>query len=149
MRTYVPTAEWIMLDWHHACVVAEVLCVQRCTSCGRWRHPPRRFCPSCLSDRATFEPVVGDGSVSSFVVSHRSLDPGWHAQAPYATLVVELDEGPRVLAATTIPPADIRIGQRVAVRIDATSDSFVLVWAEPRPASDDIINAINERRPHE
>ena len=102
MRTYVPTPEWIVLDWHHACVAAGLLCIQRCSGCGRWRHPPRRFCPTSQSDGASFEPVTGSGSVLSFAVSHRSLDPGWQALAPYATLLIEQtqswsEQGLRVL----------------------------------------------------
>lgn len=131
MSTYVPTPEWIVLDWHHACIAAELLCIQRCVGCGRWRHPPRRFCPACQSDQTTFEPVTGSGSVLSFAVSHRSLDPGWQTHAPYATLLVELNEGPRLLAATTTPPGEIRIGQRLAMRTEALSEHFVLVWADP------------------
>lgn len=131
MRTYVPRPEWIVLDWHRACIAAGVLCVQRCGSCGVWRHPPRRFCATCFSDNVIFQPVTGDGTVLSTAVSHRSLDPGWQEQAPYATLLVELDEGPRVLAATATPPDDIRIGDHVAVRIDPRSEDFVLVWADP------------------
>ena len=81
--------------------------------------------------RQPSEPVTGSGSVLSFAVSHRSLDPGWQAHAPYATLLVELDKGPRLLAATTTPPGEIRIGQRHAVRTEALSENFVLVWADP------------------
>lgn len=131
MRTYVPKPEWIILDWHHACIDAEVLCVQQCAACGVWRHPPRRFCASCFSDDVAFQPVSGNGTVLSKAVSHRSLDPGWNDQAPYATLLVELEEGPRVLAATTLEPDDLEIGQQVTVRIDPRGSDFVLVWADP------------------
>ena len=107
------------------------VCVQRCGECGRWRHPPRRFCPACHSRSASFEPVAGQGSVVSFVVSHRSMDPGWQARAPYATLVVELPEGPRLLAATTQPPGDVEVGMQVQLRAERRSEDFSLVWAEP------------------
>jgi uncharacterized OB-fold protein len=131
MRTYIPKPEWIILDWHHACIAAEVLCVQKCSACGVWRHPPRRFCASCFSDDVSFQPVTGNGTVLSKAVSHRSLDPGWQEQAPYATLLVELAEGPRVLAATSVAPDEIEIGHHVAVRIDPHGHDFVLVWADP------------------
>ncbi|MCU4187388.1 OB-fold domain-containing protein [Acidiferrimicrobium sp. IK] len=54
----------------------------------------------------------------SFVVSHRSMDPGWQARAPYATLVVELPEGTRLLAATTLPPGDVGVGLQVQLRAE-------------------------------
>lgn len=130
MRTYLPKPEWIILDWHHACIAAEVLCVQQCATCSVWRHPPRKFCASCFSDDVTFQPVSGNGTVLSKAVSHRSLDPGWQEQTPYATLLIELAEGPRVLAATSTAPDEINTGQHVTVRIDPHGHDFVLVWAD-------------------
>lgn len=130
--SYTPVPEWIILDWHHACIEAGTLCIQQCDDCGRWRHPPRRCCPGCFSDAFAFRPIAGSGSVRSLAVSHRSLDPGWNERAPYAVLLVELDEGPSVLAATDLDPAEIEIGQAVDLSIDRRSDDFVLVWANPR-----------------
>ena len=129
--TYVPKPEWLVLDWHHACVEADVLTVQRCDACGLWRHPPRRFCAGCASPESSFGPVAGTGTVRSLAVSHRSLDPGWQAEVPFATLVVELDEGPRVLAATHATPAEVGIGTQVRCSVERRSEDFVLVWAQP------------------
>ncbi len=130
MKTFVPQPEWIILDWHRACIAAGTLCIQRCASCGRWRNPPRRFCAACFSDDAAFEPVSSAGSVLSKVVSHRTRDPGWQRQLPFATILVELDEGPRVLAATAMAPDEIRMSQRLGLRIEPKSADFVLVWAD-------------------
>ncbi len=144
MRTYVPRPEWIVLDWHRACIAAEVLCVQRCVSCGVWRHPPRRFCGACFSDHATFQAISGMGTVLSKAVSHRSLDQGWQDQTPYATLLVELDEGPRILAATATQTDHIGTGDQVTIRIDPRGDDFVLVWADPVTTT-----ATSGKRPNE
>ena len=133
--TYVPKPEWLVLEWHHACLAAEALTVQRCDACGRWRHPPRRFCATCYSPASTFELVAGTGIVRSLAVSHRSMDPGWQAEAPYATLVIELDEGPRLLAATPSAPDSVGVGTRVQCSIGRRSDDFALVWAEPDPTT--------------
>ena len=129
--TYVPNPEWLALEWHHACLSAGALAIQRCSACGRWRHQPRRFCPACASREASFEPVAGTGVVCSLAVSHRSMDPGWQAKAPYATLVVELTEGPRVLAATHAAPAEVGIGTAVRCALERRTDDFAMLWAEP------------------
>lgn len=129
--TYTPRPEWLNLDWHHATNLAGQVCVQRCDDCGRWRHPPRRFCPQCFSRAASFQPVSGAGIVVSFAVSHRSLDPGWAARAPFPTLVVGLDEGPRLVAATSLAPEDVRIGLRVRLVAETVTEDFALVWVEP------------------
>ena len=133
--TYIPKPEWLVLDWHHACVAAGALTIQRCRNCGTWRHPPRRYCAACHSAEASFEPVAGVGVVRSLAVSHRSLDPGWHAAVPFATLVVELEEGPRVLAATRAAPTDVPIGTRVRCTVAPRSEDFVLCWADPMPTT--------------
>lgn len=129
--TYVPQTEWLVHDWLRACVSAGGLCVQRCASRGAWRHPPRRFCAECHSDDASFEPVCGHDVVASLAVSHRSLDPGWQERAPYASLVVELDDGPRVLTGTHASPTEVAIGDAVVVTVEPRGEEFVLLWADP------------------
>jgi uncharacterized OB-fold protein len=131
--TYTPRSEWLILQWHRATVAAGVLCIQRCDNCQLWRHPPRRYCPACQAAASSFEPVAGNGTIISFAVSHRSLDPGWQERVPFVTLVVELDEGPRVLAATDLDPAHASIGTRVALRSEARGEDFALLWADPTP----------------
>jgi hypothetical protein len=132
--TFTPRPEWLALDWHHACLEAGMLTIQRCGGCGEWRHPPRRFCARCASPEASFEPVRGTGVVRSLAVSHRSMDPGWQAEVTFATLVVELEEGPRVLAATHARPDEVPIGTEVTCTIEARSEDFALLWAEPTTA---------------
>lgn len=128
---YLPEPEWLVRDWYRACVETGSLCIQRCDACETWRHHPRRFCAACGSDRSRFEPVRGTGTVVSWCVSHRSLDPGWQAEVPYATLVVELDEGPRVLAATRTASETLGLGLAVHIAIEARSESFAQLWGEP------------------
>ena len=129
--SFLTPPEWLMGDWVRACADPGTLHAQRCTSCGFWRHPPRRFCAACSSPSWTFEAVAGTGTVRSFAVSHRSLDPAWHAHAPFVTLVVELDEGPRMLAATRHRAGDTAIGDRVQLSLERRSDVDIpLVWAE-------------------
>ena len=143
--SYVPRPEWLMLDWHHACLEAEMLTIQRCASCATWRHPPRRFCAACRSRESAFVPVSGAGTVRSYAVSHRSMDPGWHEATPYATLVVALDEQVSLLAATTSTPNDLAPGMPVQCSIERRSDDFVLVWAEPSDETPDIRPAASGR----
>ena len=75
--------------------------------------------------------MTSAGSVRSLSVSHRSLDPGWNERAPYVVLLVELEEGPSVLAATDLEPTSVEIGQAVDLSIDPRGSDFVLVWAHP------------------
>jgi uncharacterized OB-fold protein len=126
---FVPTPEWQNLEWHEACIAAKGLCIQHCVSCGAWRHPPRRYCGSCWSDESQFDPVSGDGVVASFAVSHRSIDPAWAAKAPFVTLVVELREGPRVLATYDGAPGSVEIGDKTTIDVETVRDDFVMLHA--------------------
>lgn len=71
--------------------------LQRCADCGTWRHPPRFRCAACGSDAVAWEPVSGRGRVFTWTVTHRPVDPAFAAEVPYAVVVVELEEGPRVV----------------------------------------------------
>ena len=131
MSVFAPEPEWQNLDWHRSCVAEGALCILRCGSCGTWRHPPRRYCGSCWSGDAAFEPVRGHGVVASLAVSHRALDPAWADKVPFATLVIELAEGPRVLARFDGSPDSVAIGDPVTVTVEPVRDDFVLLDAQP------------------
>lgn len=100
---------------------------KRRQACGLWRQPPRRFCSDGAPDDARFEAVSGDGRVISLAVSDRSLHPGWAESIAFAASVVELEEGPRVVAATELDPCAIAVG----LRRERRGDDFALVWARP------------------
>ena len=71
--------------------------LQRCTSCDVHYFPPRPFCPTCHTDEVAWERVSGRGRLHTYVINHRPA-PGFEAEAPYVIAVVELDEGPRMMA---------------------------------------------------
>jgi len=78
--------------------------IQVCTSCGRFRHPPRPMCPRCRSTGRAWRSVTGRGTLWSFVVPHPPLLPGYADLAPYPVVVVSIaeDEGIR-LAGNLVP----------------------------------------------
>jgi len=52
---------------------------------------------------------------------------------PYAVVLVELDEGPRLMSNLIGMPADqVRIGMRVRVRVQVRNDSAVALFEEER-----------------
>src|SRR5690349_11011412 len=87
------------------------LVVQQCTRCGARRFPARAICSRCLGREATWTPVSGRGTVFSFAVMHQANHPGFAAEVPYAVVVIELEEGVRLLSnLVDCPLADVRIG---------------------------------------
>jgi uncharacterized OB-fold protein len=88
------------------------LLVQRCTDCGRLRHPPGPVCPECTSLRWDTLESQGRGSVYSFVVNHHPQAPGF--EYPLVVALVELDEGFRLVGGIGgVDPADVVIGMPV------------------------------------
>lgn len=101
--------------------------LQRCADCATLAHPPRLMCPACGSFERDWWPVSGRGAVYSFVVTRQAVHPSFEGHTPYATVVVELAEGPR-LTSNLIDVAvdDIEIGMPVEVVLVAVSDEVTL-----------------------
>jgi len=102
-----------------------VLAVQHCAGCGTMRFPARTICSKCLSRDATWAPVSGRGTVFSFAIMHQAIHPGFAAETPYAVVVVELDEGPRLV--TNIVQGDIDT-LRVDMPLEAVFDEVTPEW---------------------
>jgi uncharacterized OB-fold protein len=104
--------------------------LQRCATCGSWRHPPRHRCALCGSVDATWEPATGRGRVFSWTVTHRAVDPAF--TPPYAILVVELEEGPRLVGnLRDLDPSGLVLDLPVVVEIEHASDTVGLLWFRP------------------
>jgi uncharacterized OB-fold protein len=73
------------------------LVAQRCQSCGFWSHPPRIICNKCHSFDMKWEPVSGKGTLYSFEVMHMQSITGFEDKVPYTTVLVELEEQPKLL----------------------------------------------------
>ncbi|TDE00667.1 Zn-ribbon domain-containing OB-fold protein [Jiangella asiatica] len=96
-----------------------VLRVQRCLGCGELRYPPASRCPRCLDAEWTWQPVSGRGEVLSYVVVHQRYHPAWSDRVPYNVVLVQLDEGPRLISnVLPLSGADLRVGMAVRVVFD-------------------------------
>lgn len=84
------TAEWYGWLKQHE------LRFQQCDRCKVWRHVPREVCPGCGGTDWSWNPSSGRGKIYSWTTIYRSLHPSF-PETPYAAVVVELEEGPRVM----------------------------------------------------
>ena len=108
------------------------LVAQRCLDCRTFRFPAREVCSRCLSRRAEWERVSGRGHVFSVVVMHQANHPWFTARTPYAVVVVELDEGARMLSGVVGPePHAIEIGMPVEVTFDDATPEISLPMFRP------------------
>lgn len=122
----IPDADDASAPFWEACGRHELL-VQRCSACGTWRHPPRPMCPACHSFDHSFEQVAGTGRIWSWIVAHPPVLPAFADRAPYNVVVVELDEGVRMIGSLLdVPNEQITIGMRVTVAWDDVEDGVSL-----------------------
>ncbi len=106
--------------------------MQRCTDCGTFRFPPTNACWSCLSTNVEWAPLSGRGTVWSFTVMHQLYYKGFADDLPYAVVVVELEEGPRIASnMVDCERDDIRIGMAVQVVFDDVTPEITLPKFRP------------------
>ncbi len=110
------------------------LVVQRCKHCGQRRFPPREICSDCLGRDADWVASSGRGTIVSFNVMHQVYHPGFASDVPYAVVLVELEEGGRLLTNLIgCAPDQVRIGLPVEVQFEKRSDEISLPQFRPRP----------------
>jgi uncharacterized OB-fold protein len=104
--------------------------LQRCAACRAWRHPPRYRCAACGSAESTWDLASGKGRVFSWTITHRAVDPAF--EPPYAIVVVELDEGPRLVGSLAgIEHSALRLDLPVVVALERASETIALVTFRP------------------
>lgn len=108
------------------------LLLQKCQECGYYRYPPGETCPSCLSDKLEWVKVSGRGSVYTWTVFHQAYHPAYKDDIPYAVVVVELEEGPRMITnLVNCRIEDIKMGMPVEVVFDDVTEEVSLPKFRP------------------
>ena len=119
-------------EFYERAAATGVLHLQRCDACEAWRHPPRILCAACGSADWSWQPSAGRGRVYTWTITHRPIDPAFTEHLPYAVLVVELDEGPRVVGnLVKLAARELRLDLPVRVVLDRRSDTVALVDFTP------------------
>lgn len=112
------------------------LVMQHCEDCGYAGFPPLPRCPGCHGELA-WRQVSGKGTVHSFTIVHHSVHPVSANALPYALLVAELDEGPRMLTnLRDAPPEVLRVGLPVEVTFEDLAPGIGLPQFRPADPTD-------------
>ena len=124
----VPAPDDVTRPFWEACRRQE-LRMQRCSDCSRFRFTPRPMCPACQSMECEWIPVSGRGTVYSRVVCHPPVLPAFAERAPYAVVLVELEEDSRLRMLGNVlgcAPEDVHIGMPVEVTFERLTDDVTL-----------------------
>lgn len=102
---------------------------QKCLDCGAAIFIPQPVCGGCFGSQLEWVRSSGRGVVYSHSVVHRPPQPAF--EVPYAVIIVELEEGWRMLSNLVgCDPATVRIGMPVQVCFRRMSDEITLPYFE-------------------
>ena len=98
--------------------------LQKCVTDDAYVFPPRTMSPGTGADDLVWVDAAGGGSVYSVTV----ISPKPPLE-PYNVVLVELDEGPRVMSRIEgIAASDVKIGMRVQARIGEEAGAPILLF---------------------
>jgi uncharacterized OB-fold protein len=99
---------------------------QRCTACGKLRHPPRPTCSECGSFDLEWVKLSGRGTIYTYAVSHQAIHPALEGRIPHTSILVQLEEGP-LLTSNLVEGEDrVAIGLPVEVVFEPVTDDITL-----------------------
>ncbi|OVZ65602.1 MULTISPECIES: Zn-ribbon domain-containing OB-fold protein [unclassified Pigmentiphaga] len=88
------------------------LCFQTCPVCGHAWYFQRPFCPACGDLAPESKVASGHGRLYALTTVERAPGESWQSMAPYNIVLVDADEGFRVMGHGAM---GLRIGDRVTV----------------------------------
>lgn len=122
----LPTLEGLSKEYYAWCHAGE-LRFQKCSKCCSFRHVPREICAHCSATEWEWVRSKGRGTVYTWTGVERALHPAFANETPYAPVVVEMDEGVRILSRMVdCPQEELRIGLPVEVEFVQVTDAVTL-----------------------
>ena len=110
----------------------------KCKACGYTTFPPRADCPQCMSGDFAFNEISGKGKVFTFSTI-AAAPTGFEDDIPYTVVVVELDDGGRLLAwlGDSIPLSELAIGLEVQTvpRIKEETPEIKVYYSIEKPGT--------------
>jgi uncharacterized OB-fold protein len=114
IKAILPAPKGDSAEFWAACNRGRLL-LRSCDDCRHVFYYPRIHCPRCGSRRLGWVESRGEGTVFSFTdVQISFYGPAWESELPYTVLLVDLDEGPRMLS-RLVGGGPAPIGARVRV----------------------------------
>jgi uncharacterized OB-fold protein len=111
--------------------------IQLCRACDEFYFYPRPFCPRCWSTDVEWRAVSGEGTLHTYVISHRPA-PGFEDDAPYVIAIVKLAEGPHLMTGLVNvepTPENLPAGLPLVVAFEDVTDTITLPRFQPRVES--------------
>jgi uncharacterized OB-fold protein len=127
----LPRIGGMSADFYRFCHQHE-LRFQRCAECGTWRHIPRDMCAKCGSFKWEWERSSGRGKLFSWTTAMQPMMPQFVGQVPYSPVIVELQEGVRMVTwLIGVRPDELKLGMPVEVAFDDVTPDVSLPKFQP------------------
>jgi uncharacterized OB-fold protein len=108
------------------------LLIQWCTAHDHGVFYPREMCPRSLEPTLEWREASGRGTVYSYTIESKPMNPGMRAMAPYVIALIDLDEGVRMLSNVVgCAPEDVTVGMAVRLTWEPLGDGRNLPQFEP------------------
>ena len=103
---------------------------EQCADCRCLWYFPRAFCPRCGSRHIAVHESSGRGTVHAATLVERAPSKALQAFAPYRVVLVEAEEGFRLMAHGAL---DLGIGDAVTARFRPFGDGLVPFFERVNP----------------
>ncbi|MGY3590084.1 putative OB-fold protein [Bradyrhizobium sp. USDA 4341] len=115
-----------IIDWTRG---AEAIVYQTCNACGALQYFRRSFCAACGSFDLAEHRASGAGTVYATSLVCRAATPETRAHVPYNIVLVDADEGFRMMAHGD---NDLAIGDKVLARFTQFAGRLVPYFAKAK-----------------
>lgn len=116
LRAVMPKPTNASLPFWEACDREELI-LPVCNACHHTFYFPRIHCPVCASRDLSWRRASGRAKV--FTYTHVAVSfhgPDWDSQLPYTVVIVDLEEGPRMVSRLIGPGREsVKTGDAVSV----------------------------------
>lgn len=103
-----------------------VYLLQRCLDCESFVNFPREACPQCLSQEHEWVEASGNGVVYAASTHHIPFEGKSMDDCPYVVGLIELEEGPRIVANLVGDEADVQPGAQVRLTWIPQDDEYAV-----------------------
>ena len=98
----------------------------KCQDCGAITVPPKMVCQQCTESNLEVIELKGTGNIQTFTTVNVASE-GREGEVPYIIVLVELDEGPRIVSNVVGINADeLEIGMLVEVTFEDVAEDLTL-----------------------
>ena len=130
---FLPVPNSVTRPYWEACQRHELL-LQKCVQCDEHQFYPRIICGSCASSELHWVQASGSGTVVSWTVVRHPVSPAYAADIPYVIALIELDEGPTMMAQIVdCDPESVNSGMPVDVCFEDWTEEISMPNFRARP----------------